>query len=394
MADQFTGYVGVSADTYEPGLLTRTTHTKLMSKGKRISDGIRWAAFTASPFVKAMGLAGFGAQNMADPNRFGAAKPTGKMVRYDTGCTHLTSEVFSTAGTSFYHGRYDQTTPSLVEGGTEFGYAWHQLMTMRFVPVVDVQDNKGGWINILAKNMQEMKQTIMRDFAYGLLGNSSSPDYGTKDPNSQNTDLPNLISVTNDGSSTPATVGGLSTAGTYWTPGAKDMGSGVGGGGTLNRPMTLRTALRNQLMDQMHHAEAMDKDYFFACSQGAFELVDDLGYADQIQGAQGGGLAQKKAYLILDIDHAVIAGCPAIWDPSITIPYGATASTECIYGIHRPNYGVSIRTEENFRVYGPEQPRLHDGRRGVFMAINVRFTPYVTGRRPHFVLYDIAAPGY
>ena len=67
----------------------------------------------------------------------------------------------------------------------------------------------------------------------------------------------------------------------------------------------------------------------------------------------------------------------------------ASTSTEAFYGLHIPSYSVSIRKEANFAFKDWERPRNHDQYKTLVAHVRVRFTPMVTARRPHFVLYDI-----
>jgi len=377
MADNsFTGYV--------TDVVTRSTHQKLVNTAK-IETGIKFACFTSSPFAKAVGLEALGAENMQNPEKFGKATPKNGMIRYDKGHSHISGSVFETMGNSYFTGRMGTFTPQLVEGGDEWAYSWLRMHTARYLPDVDIQDNGNGLIDVMTKNLLEMKQVYMRDFVYCLLGNSSQPSSG---PATRYHDLTNLIPVT-----LTRTVGNISGSSTdsdgayYWRSGIKEIAN-LGGGGEMDRPITLRRSMMDARNDQAKVAEVHDMNqYMFLASQGAYQYYDRLVYADKIQ---GGAVPVSTSYDALGIEHYMFGNCPMFWDPSVTIPWGATASTESIYGIHKPSYFISLRSEENFKLQ-IEQPRVHDTYQTVNMLLRTRFTPGVTARRPHFVCYDLPA---
>lgn len=376
MADQYTGLSTTLRDSY----------LKLTSLDA-YSKAVQWACFTATPFCKALGLAGFGVDGMKNADAFGAARPTGSMVRYDSGKYAIRGSVFATAPTAYHIGRLGNTTPELVEGGDEYAYAWNRMLVSEFIPDVDVDDNSDGLISIKAQKMEGMKQSAVQGFTRGVLGNSSAPDYGTYGPYAAGSDLSHLISITQ----TTADVGCIDRAALvgstyYWRNQFKALTS-IGGGGEMDRPLPLRRALLDVFNDTMALAESSN-DYLLLASQGAYQYFDRLGYADKVQ---GGGMAVNKDFYEVSIPHFMFNGNPLIWDPSVAVPVGATASTESIYGIHKPSFFVGIRKENNFKILDWEAPRNHDVQRTVVAHIDLRYTPGVSLRRSHFVLYNMPA---
>ncbi len=376
-------YVGVvsSSDALHKG-----TYQTLTSKTERISKGVQWAVFQKTPFLKAVGVEAFGVDAMTDITKFGQATTSGRIIRIDSGKYALTGEVFSTTGNSFHTGRMGAFNPELIEGGNQWAYSWHKINNVQYIPVLDVQDNTDGFIDIKAQKLEGMKQQYVQDFNFLILGDTTNgPDQGAFGPAAVNSDLANLISVTQT-----ATVGGISKSGnTFWNNGRKEI-STIGGGGEFDRPLILRRGLLDLKMDQMVFAEATD-DYLLLATQGAWQLYDRLMYADSIQGRNGGVFGGVAKYDAAGIRHFTFDGSPMVWDPATVLPVGATASTNAIYGIHIPSFFISLRAEENFKVSDWEMPREHDQFKSLVASIQTRYTPGVTQMRPHFVAYDLPA---
>ena len=168
------------------------------------------------------------------------------------------------------------------------------------------------------------------------------------------------------------------------------IGFSVGGGGDLDRPLVMRRSMVDALLDQMAFAEVTN-DYLVLASQGAWQYYDDLMYADSNSGGAQGAFGTVAQYDAAGILNKAFEGSPMLWDPSVTVPYGATASTEAFYFIHRPSYKVSIRGEKNFLFKGWEDPRVHDSPKTFSALLTVRYTPVVNARRPHLVCYNLPA---
>ena len=378
----FTGNIDSSraAGTYT------TAYQRLTSQDK-YSAAVRFACFTKNPFTRAIGVEGFGVESMKNLQAFGSAKPTGNMVRYESGRYGFSHSIFATTGTSYHTGRMGSRNPELVEGGDESVWSWHQLNNSQYIPENDVDDNGQPLIPIRVLKERNMKEKFVGDFNMTILGSSSAPDYGTLGASVVYHDLPNLISVDQT-----RTVGGIATTNSFWANGYKAVTS-VGGGGEMDRPITLRRSMMDQTNDQMTYGEATDQ-YLYLCTQGAYQYYDRLMYADAIQGGQGGVFASYAKYDAAGIPNKAFNGRPLIWDSSVTVPYASsavTAGTEAIYGIHIPDFGICIRKEKNFKFSGWEPPRAHDQYATYVAHLELRYTPYVLSRRAHFVLYNIPA---
>lgn len=370
----------------------RSSYASLSSVNEIYSNKVQWACFAKTPFMKAVGVEAFGVDAMTDIAKFGEKKSSGRMIRYDSGVKAITGSVFATKPTPYYSGRLTNHNPELVEGGDEWVYAWCTLNASEFIPKVDVDDNGKGHFDIKIQKMEGMKQTIVEDINYAILGSVSATGYSsgtrpsaegatnfTDGPSSNNSSVADMISVTQT-----ATVGGIAkSAGAYWRNGYKEIAS-IGGGGEMDRPLTLRRSLLDAMNDQAAYAEATN-DYLLVASQGAWQYYDRLMYADN---KSNDGMMPAK-YDAAGIQNFGFNGSPMVWDPAVTTAYGATASTESIYGIHIPTFFISIRSEENFKVYDWEEPRNHDPKKALVGAISVRYTPMVTQMRPHFVAYNM-----
>lgn len=360
----------------------RTTHQYLTSTDA-FSKSIKFACFTKTPLLKVLGVEGFGAENMTNVDRFASAK-AGGMIREMSGVYACAGSIFNSYPTSQLVGRMTAVNPQLVEGGTEWKYSWHQMVNSIFIPVNDVQDNGKGLIDIKIKNMMAMKQQYVTDLSNTLLGNSAAPSYGVMGPSVVYSDIPNLISVTQD-----RTVGCIPTASnTFWQNGRRAITS-IGGGGEMDRPLLLRRAWLKALNDQMKLGEASaPSDYLYVATQGAWQYFDRMAYADAIETGKG-DFGVSRRYDPVGVQAFAFNGGAVVWDPSISIPYGATAATEAIYGIHKPSFFLSIRSEENFKMTDWEQPRAHDQFKTLISTLSTRFTLGTDNRRAHYVLYNI-----
>lgn len=361
----------------------RDTYQRLTSE-VAISKSVQWACFNKTPAMQAFGLEAFGVDSVRDINKFGAAKSSGRLIRYDSGKYAVAGQVFATGPTSSHVGRFGNFTPQLVEGGDEWKYSWHRLIQVEFIPDVDVQDNSAGTIDIKAHKVEGMKQAYVRDFNYCILGNASAPDAGTWGPSRVTNDLTNLISVTQT-----ATCGAIAKTNTYWQNGYKAIAD-IGGGGELDRPLMLRRAMLDGLNDQQNYAEAAN-DYLLLATQGFFQIYDRIAYADSLTVGQRGAFGSVQRYDAAGIQHYGFSANPIVWDPAVTVPIGATAGTEACIGINIPHFWISIRSEENFKFSGWENPTEHDVQKSIIASIKTRYTPMVDAMRPHVVFYNIPA---
>ena len=226
-SNSYTGTVTSLRSTYQ-----------YLTTADSFSKYVQWACFTKNPFMKALGVEAFGVEAVQDLQAFGKATPTGRVITYGGGYA-FSGSIFASTPTPYHVGRLGNFNPELVEGGDEYKYSWHRLVTNEFIPDVDVQDNESGrLIDIKVQKMEGMKQKYVESINYAILGNSSAPDYGSMGPDAVYNSLPYLISVTQD-----KTTGAIATTNSYWQNQYKALTS-IGGGGEMDRPLLLRRAER------------------------------------------------------------------------------------------------------------------------------------------------------
>jgi len=360
----------------------RDTYQRLTSADIYLAQ-IRFACWTKTPWTRIIAAEGYGVEALKNVEQFHNARPTGRMIRLDSGKYQITGSIFDNSATTYHSGRLTKRNPELIEGGDEYAYAWHQLNAVAYAPQIDVDDNKGGPIDILRHKMLVIQSQLVQDFNYAILGNSSGPDHGTMGPTALYSDLPNLISVTQT-----RTVGNISATNSYWQNGYTQVSS-VGGGGAMDRPLLLRRKMLKRSNTQMTYGESTGpQDYVILTTQGGHQYYDRMMYADAIEGGKG-DFGVSRRYDAAGVQAHAFNGAPVVWDPAVTVPYGATAGTETFYGVHIPSFAIAIRKEHNFKWSGWEPPRLHDDYETMVAAVSVRSTPMVTARRPHWTCYDI-----
>ena len=363
----------------------RSNFERLVSTGV-IENTVQWGIWKFSPFMEAIAFNAFGGDAIKDFKSFGQRSMTGSVLEKNGGM-YVEGQIFETANTLQHVGRMASFNPEYTEGGDNWAYAHVRLTGGAFIPDMDLQDNKGVGriIDLQALKMDQMVKTIARDFNYIILGNSSAPSGGIADVNA---DLGSWLAVTD------ATVGGIAQSATaadgsttYWAPQRKAIAS-IGGGGDLDRPITLRRSMMKVYNDASALAEGSNQ-YLFVCTQGAWQDWDRLFYADAQE--RDGALGKKGSYDAAGIEHKVFRSQPMVWDPAAPTPTGATASTEAIYGIHIPSYGISFHNEEPMTFDGWEPPRAHDQYRTHNLQFRLRYTPIIRAMRPHLVAYNIPA---
>ena len=191
------------------------------------------------------------------------------------------------------------------------------------------------------------------------------------------------------------TVGGISQAvtaddgasTTYWAPQRKEIAS-IGGGGEMDRPITLRRSM-NAVFNTASALAEGDMNYLLVCTPGAWQTWDRLVYADAQN--RDGALGRKGNYDAAGIEHVTFRSQPMVSDPACVTPNGATASTEAIYGIHIPSYAISFHSEEGPTFDGWEPARAHDQQRTDVLQFRMRYTPIIRKMRPHLLGYNIPA---
>ncbi len=375
-----------SFDGDPSGLVHRDTYQELTTDGS-IENTVAFGIFNKNSFTAALGVEAFGATAMSDITAFGKRAPTGNII-VRKGGSYFSTSIFDKSGTSNYKGRLASYTPALVEGGDEIAYAFHRLSSEQFVPDVDVQDNVGigRIIDLMSQKMENMKKSVARDFNFSLLGNSSQPDADVLGPSSQNTSLNKALGVTN------LTVGGISQAAStdsinYWQPQRKEIAS-LGSTGEFDSPLLLRRGTKKVMNDAAALAEQQNK-YLGVASQGAEQYFDRLFYADAGRRGNNDVLGSKKDYDAAGIRHLMFNGNPMVWDTSVAVPNGATASTESVTWIHLPSYGICFHLQEGFTLDDWEPPRSHDQFRTFVAQFRVRFTPIYLQMRPHAIVYNL-----
>lgn len=361
----------------------RSDHQRLTSKDLYEAQ-VRWAIFSKITFLKALGVESFGVEAMKGFSSFvPASTKAGGMIRYDDGVYAVSGMVNATEGTSYHTGRLGSHQGQILQGGDEWSYSWHEINANRQIPVKDIQDNGKGMIKIQAMREDEMKQSYIQDFNGSLLGNSTyaPSDYTTMGPTSVFTDLPNLISV-----SQTRTVGGIAKTNSYWQNGTKAITS-IGGGGEMDRPLVLRRKMEKGIVVAARNAEAT-LDYLLLATEGAWLYYGRLMYADSVQ---SGSFTVNDRYDAAGVLNYAFMKQPMIYDRAVTVPFGATASTEAIYAIHKPSLALSLRKEENFKFSGWEDPRVHDQYKTIAAMLQTRYTFVVPQMRPHTVFYNLPA---
>jgi len=373
----------MATGTYEGAPIdTRDTYQKLTSTDVYMAR-IKFACWTKNTFTRAVGAEGFGVEAMQNVKQFQNAKPTGRMVRLDSGVYQISGSIFDNSATSTHVGRLSRRNPELIEGGDMWAYAWHLMIAQAYAPEIDVEDNTKGPIDILQHKMLVIQSQLMQDFNYAILGHASGPNNGTMGPSAVYSNLPNLISVTQS-----RTVGNIAATNSFWQNGLEEITS-AGGGGDLDRPLVLRRKLLKRSNTQMTYGESTGpNDYMILTTQGGHQYYDRLMYADSITGGKG-DFGMSNRYDAAGVQAHAFNGAPMIWDPSVTVPFGATASTESYYGIHIPSFFVGIRAEHNFKWRGWEASRQHDEYPTTVGGVSVRYTPGVSARRPHWVAYNL-----
>lgn len=358
---------------------------------ERYSTKVQWAAYNNSPFLKVLGVDEFGAPALNDLKAFGAATPAGKMIEVVGGGYQESGSVFTEKSTPFYTTPLSNWGPEYVEGGTQYAYAWCQMAVAEQIPVEYVDDNAGGLIPIKMQKQDRMKQSFLEELNEAILGSNGSVGYSsgaegarvfTAGPGVFFNDLPNQISVTQT-----RTVGGIAKTNSFWQNGSKSIAS-IGGGGELDRPITMRRSMLDGMNDQAAFAE-VTPDYVGVCTQGFWQYYDRLGYAHGE--ARGGDTATIARYDAAGVQHFAFNGQPLVWDPAVQVPFGATAGTECCYMIHKPSYKISIKSSANFDFSGWEAPREHDLQKAWVATLKLRYMPMITNMRAHLVYYNLPA---
>ena len=362
-------YEGTAGVWRNSTLLTHTTGN-FMPKFREL-------IFTATPFLKSLALAAFGKKAAIGEASFGnVTKTSGKGILFNDGGYQFEFPIFTGQATSSIIGVLDNINPEYIDLSTSGAYSWKRMVIAMLMPEEYAQDNvgKAQLMSRLNNTMKTAQMTAIRDMNYSILGHSSAP---TGAP----TGLPDLVSHTQT-----ATIGGIATTSTHWQNQLKTCTS-VGGGGDLDRPIQLLRSMET-LMLSIRSKSGSTNEQTLVGTQGAYQYYGRAAYADTL-GTRG---AEKvKDYYDASIPHLVYDSRPFIYDGAVTVPTGATASTECIYYLDYNEFGVCFKRVECFALKNWEAPRNHDKQRYHEALILSRFTPYVTNRRVQGVLYNLPA---
>jgi len=366
----YDGTVGVVKNT------TLLTHTAAKYRPKFVE-----AVFTATPFLKSLALNAFGRKAMIGDATFGnVTQTTGKGIQFDDGGYQFEFPLATDSPSGSIIGRMDTINPEYIDPMTGGAYACKRLMHSIYIPEEHIQDNmnEAKLISRLDTKMKLTQMQAITDINTGILGSSSAP---TSSP----TGLADLVAVTQT-----ATIGGIASTNTYWQNQFRACTS-VGGGGELDRPIQLLRSMQALKLD-IRSKSGSTNEQTLVGTRGAFQYYLRAAYADTT--AQARPNQGLKDYYDADIEHAVFDGRPFIYDGEVTVPTGATASTECIYFLDYNTFGVNFKRADYFNQHGGwEMPRVHERGAGSYamLLITTRYVPFTTNRRTQGVLYNLPA---
>ena len=363
----------------------RGTEQILWSTAEDYMPKFRLVTLNQTPALKAFSLKAFGKTDVIPGGSYGnlASKrsSTGKGIKFTKKSYQFSGPVYTSTPTGTHVGRMGNVNPEYLSPNNGFAYAYKRIYWSIYLPEELVKDNKGPnqLLDIMEDQMKLAQAGAVNDVNNILLGNSSAP---TSSPYG----LPYLTSVTQDTS-----IGGLdptSTTGYDWWQNQYRACTSVGGGGQLDRPLVFLRKLDSLLLDVRVLSQSSD-DQLLLATRGAYQYYRRAVYADTT--AQGNGGLRNASYDAAGIDHIVFANCPMIYDPAVTVPYGATASTEVVYAQDLNEMGLAIRQDEFFDLERWDAPRTKDQQRFYQMNIWLRYTPFVSNRRIQAVLYNLPA---
>lgn len=337
--------------------------------------------FTSTPYLKSLALSAFGAKAAIGETSFGGVtKSSGKGITFNKGGYQLEFPLMTSAPSTYQVSRLDNINPQHNDPGEGGAYSWVRYVVPVMIPEEFIMDNVGNarLMNRFKTEMKLAEMTAIRDTNYIALGHSSAPTgapYG----------LSKLVSVTQ---SSATNAGGIDPSSLSAWENQYVACASVGGGGPLDRPLALLRQMQKLLLT-IRNKSGSTNEQTLVGTPGAWQYYDRARYADKT--ANGMPNLKSKAYDAVDIDHLIFSGRPFIYDASVTVPQGATGSTECIYFNDYNELGLNFKANQYFKVEGWEAPRVHDLRRFHQMNIWTRFVPYTFNRRVQGVLYNIPA---
>lgn len=367
----------------EPGIYTgtATVHkntTLLTHTAENFMPKFREAVFSSSSLLKALGVSAFGKAAMIGNDRFGnVTTSSGKGVMFSDGY-QFSGPIMTSGPTLVNIDRLATISPQFLDPGNGWAYSWVRGILPLGIPEEVVLDNQGSakLMDILETNMKLAQSAAVRDITYEFFGSASAPTGCA-------TGLKDLVSVTQT-----ATVGQIAATNSFWQNAYKPC-TDVGGGGELNRPLSLLAKLQLLSLTLKSRSSASN-DRLWIATQGAYQYVLRGTYADGAPSGNGAVFGIKD-FVDAGIEHVANNGSPMIYDSNVTVPTGATASTEAIYNIDLQSTGICFKKNEYFKVEPWTFPTPHHTQRYVRSNILIRRTPYVMNRRDNGVLYNIPA---
>ncbi len=355
------------------GSTSYTGHSKTISAHTDEAYSAAWAEFVFKRTVVLQALAIRAWNGMG--GRYGnMTKTSGKGVRFDDGLQ--------------FSGRMAVSAPSstlLTKGGVVnanprddyegWAYDWFRLVLPMAIPEIDVQDNQGKakLASLLADEMKLGNMGQADDVNKTFLNNSGAPK--------TNVGLSRLVSVTQTGS-----IGATSRTNAWWKNWFKPL-TFVGAGGDEDKPILLKRALAGAVVGTSGFASVGGPDLLISNEGGYLTLArmsENLsGYVSTTK--------VEQAFQDLAIPHMLVDCKPIIYDPAATVPWGATASTDFIYGINTEVTGLAFKRQEYFRAEPWKAPNTRSLQRNYRANVFCRFTPYCTDRRANFVIYNMPA---
>ena len=366
-----TVYTGTAVPMNVTTLLTHTTQ-KYIPK-------LRMSAFSATPFLRMLALQAWGSKAALGDARYGnVTKTSGKGIVFNQGGYQTSSAFFTTSTSGSLVGRMAEINPTFLQPGSSVAYSWVRYVLSLGIPEEFIKDNVGSarLLDRLKTDLKIGQASAVTDLSYMALGHSSAP---TGSPFG----LTKLVSVTQSSAVNPGGIDPSSV--TAWANCFTPVTS-VGGGGELDRPLSLLRKMESFRIRLRSFAESSG-DYVLVGTPGAFQYYLRAAYADGVanQGLRNQGMYDSS------IDHAVFGGSPFMYDGNVTVPEGATASTDAIYFLDLNELGLNIKANEYFEQEGWTAPATKDRQRFYQANLWLRMVPFVTLRRIQGVLYNLPA---
>lgn len=378
MAQAFPTAAGVYAAASSSG--TMKTTKLLQTVTEDYMPSMRFGVLNQTPLLKAFGVKAFGKDLLNTGaaqygNVTGNRGAGGKAIKLTDPSFQFSGPILLDYASPTHVGQMGNINPEYMDSQDAWSYPYRRLVASIYIPEEVVKDNKGKnkLQDIMERDLAQAQAGMTYALVNVLTGNTSAP---TNNPYGLNY----LVSVTQS-----ITVGGiLGTSNTYWNN-VRNACTSVGGGGEVDRPIQLLRSMERTDLDIMSLPGSDPASTMLVATRGAYQYYHRAGYADTVaQGLRNADMYDAK------VDHLVFGGKPVIYDPAVTTPYGASATTtECIYWLNTAELGLAIRRDEFLDVEPWEAPRTHDKQRYFQSNIWLRYTPFVSHRRVQGVLYNL-----